>query len=241
LAPLFLYRDGVVKRAALRADQLLAPSQFLIDQYVAAGYPRSRFTYIENGIPTEAIRQVPRRSADGRLRVTYLGSLAWQKGVHVLIKAFNGLPTGIARLRIWGDPTVFADYGDYLDRLLFHPDARLMGRIPNERVGEVLADSDVVVVPSLWYENSPLVIQEARAAGVPVVASGHGALAEKVRHEVDGLLFAPGDMLDLRQTLWRLVEEPELLARLRQGVPPPVSVAEHAAHLEAIYGRLVDA
>jgi len=62
---------------------------------------------------------------------------------------------------------------------LADPGAQFKGPIPNERVGEVLADSDVVVVPSLWYENSPVVIQEARAARVPVIASGHGAMAEK--------------------------------------------------------------
>lgn len=239
LAPFLLYRDRVVKGAALRADRFLAPSRFLIDQYVAAGFPGDRFSYLENGIPVTHIRRVPWQPARGPLRVMFLGSLAWQKGVHVLVEAFNGLPAGVARLRIWGDPTVFPAYGDSLDRLLVHPDARLMGRIPNEQVGEALADSDVVVVPSLWYENSPLVIQEARAAGVPVVASGHGALAEKVRDGVDGLLFTPGDADSLRKALQRLVDEPDLLPRLRRSIPPPADVVDHAGQLETIYGQLV--
>jgi glycosyltransferase involved in cell wall biosynthesis len=239
LAPLFLYRDRAVKGAALQANRLVSPSRFLIDQYVAAGFPEGRFTYLENGIPLAHIRRVPWRPSDGPLRVTFLGSLAWQKGVHVLVEAFNGLPAGAARLRIYGDPAIFADYGDRLRRLLAHPAAQLMGRIANERVGEVLADSDVMVVPSLWYENSPVVIQEARAAGVPVVASGHGALAEKVRHGVDGLLFPPGDVAALRGTLQRLVDEPDLLPRLREGMALPMGIGEHVAQLETLYQQII--
>ena len=239
LAPLFVYRDWVVKGAALQATRFVSPSRFLIGQYAAAGFPEERFTYLENGIPLAHIRRVAWRPSDGPLRVTFLGSLAWQKGVHVLVEAFNCLPTGVARLRIWGDPTVFPDYGDHLGHVLDHPDAQLMGRIANERVGEILADSDVMVVPSLWYENSPVVIQEARAAGVPVVASGHGALAEKVRHGVDGLLFPPGDVAALRGTLQRLVDEPELLPRLREGVSPPAGIREHVAQLETLYQQIL--
>jgi glycosyltransferase involved in cell wall biosynthesis len=238
LAPLFLYRDRVVRQAALQADQFISPSKFLIDQYIAAGFPADRFLYLENGIPVEPIHRFPWQPADGPLRVTFLGSLAWQKGVHVLVEAFKDLPNGVARLRIWGDPDVFPSYVDYLQRLSTHADARLMGRIANERVGEVLADSDVMVVPSLWYENSPVVIQEARAAGVPVVASGHGALAEKVHHMEDGLLFSPGDVAALRLTLKRLVGEPDLLPRLRRNIPPPMDMDAHVRQLEEIYRRL---
>jgi glycosyltransferase involved in cell wall biosynthesis len=138
---------------------------------------------------------------------------------------------------VWGDPAVFPDYAARLRHLLdrCEADARLMGRIPNERVGEVLAESDVVVVPSLWYENSPIVIQEARAAGVPVIASDHGALSEKVRHGVDGLLFPPGDAAALRSALARLWEEPQLLSRLRAGIRPPNDMAGHVTALEALY------
>jgi glycosyltransferase involved in cell wall biosynthesis len=239
LAPLFLYRDRIVRRAALQAQRLISPSHFLIDRYIEEGFPADRFTYLENGLPTDHLRNLSWQPSNGPLRVTFLGSLAWQKGVHVLAEAFKALPPGTARLRIWGDPAVFSDYVDGVRRSLAHPDVEWMGRIANERVGEVLADSDVMVAPSVWYENSPIVIQEARAAGVPVVASGHGALAEKVRHEIDGLLFPPGDAVALRQALLRLVEEPDLLPRLRVGMPPPADMDEHMEQLETIYRQVV--
>ncbi len=239
LAPLFLYRDRLVRQAALQAHQFISPSEFLIGQYVAAGFAAHRFLHLENGIPVERIRRFPWQPSVGPLRVTFLGSLAWQKGVHVLVEAFHGLPSGAARLRVWGDPTVFPDYADRLRQMSTHPGIQFMGRIANERVGEVMAESDVVVVPSLWFENSPVVIQEARAAGVPVVASGHGALAEKVRHGVDGLLFPPGDAAALRQVLQETLDKPELLPSLRQNVPAAMDMDEHVRQLQDIYHQFV--
>jgi glycosyltransferase involved in cell wall biosynthesis len=239
LAPLFQYRDRVVGQAARQADQFISPSKFLIERYIAAGFPASRFLHLENGLRVEHIRRFPWQPPGGRLRVTFLGSLAWQKGVHIPVEAFNGLPSGIARLRIWGDPALFPDYVQSLRNLSAHPDIQFMGRITNERVGEVLADSDVMVVPSLWYENSPVVIQEARAAGVPVIASGHGALSEKVHHEVDGLLFPPGDAAALRRTLQRLAGDPDLLPRLRRQIPAPMDMDHHVQELENLYRRLI--
>ena len=93
-------------------------------------------------------------------------------------------------------------------------------------------------MPSLWYENSPLVIQEAFAAKVPVIASDLGALAEKVRHGLDGLLFPPGDAASLREVLRRLIEEPAILKCLRANIRPVKSMAEHAKEIEALYERL---
>jgi glycosyltransferase involved in cell wall biosynthesis len=211
----------------------------LIERYASSGFPKDRLHYLENGIPTEQIRSFARRPQGDRLRVSFLGSIAWQKGVHILAEAFNGLPTGSARLRIWGDPEVFPDYAARLKSLISHPDVEIMGRIANERVGEVLADSDVMVVPSVWYENSPVVIQESRAAGVPVVASDLGALAEKVRNGVDGLLFTAGDPAALRQALLSLLTEPDLLPRLRRNIPPPMDTQEHVRRLQGIYRKLV--
>jgi glycosyltransferase involved in cell wall biosynthesis len=239
LAPLFLYRDRVTRQAALQAQVLISPSRFLIEQYTQAGFPRDRFVHLENAVPVGRIRRIPWRPRAGPLRVTYLGALAWQKGVHLLAEAFEGLPPAGARLQIWGNPAAFPDYAGRVRALLADPDAQFKGTIANERVGEVLADSDVVVVPSLWYENSPVVIQEARAAGVPVIASGHGAMAEKVRHEVDGLLFTPGSAAALRQAIQRLIDDPDLLARLRQSPQPPMDLPDHVQQLEAVYDRVL--
>jgi len=105
-------------------------------------------------------------------------------------------------------------------------------------VPALLAEADVLVVPSIWYENSPLTLHEARLAGVPVVASGHGGLLELVAHEGDGLLFRPGSVPALRHALERLAGDRELLGRLRAASREVEEIGAHARVLEALYGDL---
>src|SRR6266403_1933587 len=119
------------------------------------------------------------------------------------------------------------------------PNVFFHGAYDNDRVGEVLADLDVVVVPSLWYENSPLTIQEAFIAGVPVITADAGGMAELVRDDVDGLRFRRGDVEDLRAKLQRVAADPEILERLRRGIPAVPTIEKHAAQLVDRYRSLL--
>ncbi len=179
------------------------------------------------------------------LRVGYIGSVLASKGVHVLLEAARRLPDP-ARvvLDIWGEVLPFhhdRDYGARLDALRQGHEAsiRLHGRYAQERLPGILAELDVVVVPSLWYEAYCLTIREARLAGVAVVVSDHGALAEAVRHDVDGLLFTPGDADALAAALSRLLDEPGLAARLVAASPTIRDESEAALQLRALYDRCV--
>jgi glycosyltransferase involved in cell wall biosynthesis len=212
---------------------VIAPSHFLIERYVEEGFPPERFICLENGIDLEHIQRYDRRPAeDGRVRFTYLGSLAWQKGVHVLVEAFRDIPPGEARLRIYGPPDVFPDYSARLRELANPANTSFEGQVPNEEVGQVLAETDVLVVPSLWYENSPVVIQEARAAGVPVLASDLGALPEKVGR--GGWLFPAGDVKTLQDHLKRIAKR-GISSTQRENTPSPRSIVEATEELLTIY------
>ena len=174
------------------------------------------------------------------MRFAYLGSLAWQKGVHVLVEAFIGIPAADATLRIYGSPDVFPDYAARLHQIADPANTSFEGLVPNEEVGRVLAEADVVIVPSLWYENSPVVIQEAFTAGVPVIASQIGALTEKVQHGVDGLLCTPGDVGALRETLRSFIERPGQIEGFRTRIPRPITLQQHSEEMERIYDTHVE-
>jgi glycosyltransferase involved in cell wall biosynthesis len=100
---------------------------------------------------------------------------------------------------------------------------------------QVLGAIDVLVVPSTWHENAPFVALEAHAAGLPVLASRFGGLAEVVRDEVDGELFPAGDIDDLARRLQRLLDEPDRLQRYRAAVQPPKTLAKAVDEFLAIY------
>jgi glycosyltransferase involved in cell wall biosynthesis len=160
--------------------------------------------------------------------------------VHILIDAFNGLPPS-ARLTIAGDENAFPGYCGLLRSRAQHAGIEFVGRLDREEVWGNLYQADVLVVPSLWYETSSLIVQEAFATGTPVIAAGHGALAERVHHDSDGLLTPPGDVLALRQALQRVMSEPDLLARLRAGIVPVVGLEEHARQVEQVYAQALAA
>ena len=99
----------------------------------------------------------------------------------------------------------------------------------------MLSALDVVVVPSLCYENSPLVIHEAFAAGIPVIATDLGGMRELVQHEVNGLLFERANVQNLAHQLQRITQEAHLLTELRRGIPQVKSVDHEADELVSVY------
>lgn len=242
-APLMARRNARLEPVFAGAARVLAPNAFVGDIYAALGFPAERLVVNPLGLdapPGLSERVAARRAARpaGPPRFGYVGSIARQKGVHVLIEALNALPDGAATLDVYGDMSTFADYTAQLRALARHSGIRFHGLLGRDRLWDALADLDALVLPTLWYEASPLVIREAFAAGLPIVASAIGAPGRMVRDGVDGLLFAPGDAAALRQALLALVERPELLARLRAAILPVRTVADHVAQIEAIYGEI---
>src|SRR5262249_11155778 len=112
------------------------------------------------------------------------------------------------------------------------------GRYEPDAVPAILAGLDALVVPSVWYESFSLVVREGFLAGVPVVASGHGAMAEAIEHGVNGLLFRPGDAADPAAPRRRLIADPALWERPATHPQRVASVADSAARHLALYASL---
>jgi len=237
IAGLFAYRAYLVRRAIRDVDLFVAPTAFVKEVFIKRGLPEGKVRQIDHGIDLQDKGGTKR--LDNRLHFAYIGGLAWQKGVHVLIEAFNKLDPERAVLSVYGDEEVFPSYVEDLHRMVRNPSIRFLGKLAHEQLGQVWAETDVLVVPSLWYETSSLVTQEAFAARVPVIASRLGALAEKVRHQVDGLLFAPGEPEALRKAMERLMETPSLLDDLRSHIRPVKTMAEHTDEILGLYQELM--
>jgi glycosyltransferase involved in cell wall biosynthesis len=174
--------------------------------------------------------------------VGFIGTLAPHKGCDILIQAFKILPPKLdPTLTIYGNLERFESFVKRL-RGLAGEDERITfaGTFPPERIGQVLAEMDVLVVPSRWYENTPLVVYSAFAAKTPVVATDLGGLSEVVEHEENGLLFELEDVEALARQLRRLGEEQGLLKKLRAGIGPVKSIGENVDELERLYGALVE-
>jgi glycosyltransferase involved in cell wall biosynthesis len=218
-------------------DQIVTPALFTRELLLDRGFSPQHVRLMRQGL-----RRLPPLAArewqPDQIRIGYMGQLAAHKGVHVLVEAFDSLSanTRSVELRIYGDATRFPSYTAKLRRTVGnHPGVRFMGSYNNERVAEVFSQFDVLVVPSLWYEISPLVILEAFSARVPVIASDLRNMNYQIRNEVDGLLFEAGNPRALKEKLQRLVDEPGLLSQLIDGIQPVHEIEHELRELEAIY------
>ncbi|MGE0825150.1 MAG: glycosyltransferase [Candidatus Binatia bacterium] len=230
-------RLAKVRKALAEVDLFLSPSRFLRERFIEFGIPQEKILYKDNGFDLaqfRSVRRPPQRHQ--RMVFAYIGTLVEHKGVHVLIEAFNRLGLVEAELRIYGDLHVFPDYTSQLRMLARHPAITFAGSFENRESSRILSGVDALVVPSLWFENSPLTIHEALLAGVPVIASQLGGMAEYVEHGRTGLLFRPGDVEDLRAQLEWIIAHPHAFTTMP--APSYVAIDEHARDLATIYREL---
>ena len=229
-----------VRAVCQQVSLFLAPSQFLRERFLAFGIPPGKIVFAECGLPEQPDLPNRRQMNPRELIFGYIGVVDPVKGIHLLVEAFA--PIRNAELRIYGGETDYAPYpdrGKFLAQLQQSPHIRMMGRYENQDVGRILREVDVVVAPSIWYENAPLVIREAFLARKPVVTAAFGGMREWVQDGVNGLLFQPRDVLDLRKTLQRFIDDPDLVHRLSKNFPPVQSIAADAQALEELYLTLM--
>jgi glycosyltransferase involved in cell wall biosynthesis len=179
-----------------------------------------------------------RRGEERPLVLGFIGTLASHKGCHVLLRAIQRFSAQELRLNIYGKHTDFPEYVAELKQLADgHESVSFCGTFPNGEIFNVLGGLDALVVPSVWNENTPLVVYSAQAAGCPVVGSDVPGIAEAVTSDVDGLLFEPGSVEALSLALKRLLEERGLLAGLAANSRPPKSISAYVEELLQEWGR----
>jgi glycosyltransferase involved in cell wall biosynthesis len=224
-------------------DLVIGPSRFLRQKLLDTGrFDAHRVLYSDYGTLTDNVRAISKKpDARGRVRFGYVGSLVWYKGVDVLVKAMGRLVGQSAVLHVYGDfkPGADAHHAE-LERLARESGADVVfhGRFDNRDIAKVYEEIDVLVVPSVWFENSPITIHESYLFKTPLVVSNIGGMAELVRDGVDGLHFEVGDDADLARVLGRFVEEKDLLARLSRDWPRIKTMSEDAAEMEVRYKSL---
>ncbi|MDY7079017.1 MAG: glycosyltransferase family 4 protein [Chloroflexota bacterium] len=230
-------RNRLLRRGMKASGGLIAPTEFVRRWYIEHHAPAEKLLTLQPGLGPATFVSPQKQRPNGPVRFAYIGGLSWQKGIHTIVEAFGGIH-GPGELWIAGDESFDPTYVALL-RAQATPGVRFLGRLAREEVWETLAQVDVVLVPSLWYETFSFILSEAFIAGVPVIASRLGPLADRVRDGVDGLLIPPGDVDAWRAALQRLLDEPDLLARLRANVHPPMTLEEHVDQLELLYAQLV--
>jgi glycosyltransferase involved in cell wall biosynthesis len=243
----FVARKAFILEHLSLTDAYCAPSGFVRDRYVAWGLPGHKTRVIENGLETMVVPPRRRRSkGEGRNVFGYFGQIHPYKGLLQLLAAFVEL----AKDR--ETPARLVIHGAYLE--LNHPRyieafqqalakcgscVQFAGPYERDRLGELMGEVDWVVVPSIWWENAPYVIEEALACGRPVLCSNIGGMREKIREGIDGVWFPVGDPRALAATIRRLAREDRIWKRLRRTLRRPTSLDVSAAGYFALYQEIL--
>jgi glycosyltransferase involved in cell wall biosynthesis len=251
----FFLRKRLILRNFEHVDLFLSPSRFLKQRYEDWGIAPERIVHCENGRPVWTLDEIPERPRNNRFVISFFGQIVFHKGVDVFLKA--ALEYALMRDRALaredaGFPEIrFAIHGkmgnlpeklrDTLDALLETANEVVDDHGPYQpsQMKDLVQSTDAVVVPSIWWENSPMVIQEAFMAKKPVICSNIGGCAEHVEDRISGLHFPVGNHFALLNRILELAGNHELYSRLVAGIPPVMTTRAMFELLDGEYQRIM--
>jgi glycosyltransferase involved in cell wall biosynthesis len=201
--------------------------------------PAGKIRVIKQGLPHSTITGPAAVIPESPLRLIFIGRISQFKGVHLLLKALEGIEPSKVELVIYGPTNEDGYAADCRQQTALMKNIKWMGTIQKESVLSEMRQYHALCLPSTFSEMSPLVIQEAFAAGIPVIASNVYGNAEQIKDGVNGLLFRFNDALSLREQLLRCINDPQLLFQLKQGVLSPRSFQEVGDEYHELYQELL--
>lgn len=203
------------------------------------GIPANKMKVILQALPLD-IESAPynQNKKQTPLRLIFVGRIDEFKGVHLLIKAAGFFTAEQIQLDIFGN----APNPDFLKKCKIetatYRHINWMGKLEQQQVVSTISKYDALILPSTFSEMSPLVIQEAFAAGVPVIGSNVYGIAELVKNDKTGWLFQFNDIDSLQKLLTRLVENPAVIQKCKAQLPVPTSFAELATQYMELYNEI---
>ncbi|HEY0810004.1 MAG TPA: glycosyltransferase [Longimicrobiales bacterium] len=235
-------RHDQTRRILGLADHVVAPAEWVVRLLIILGVPEQKITLSRQGVRKTTTAH--KRTTSEKLRLIYVGRLEPMKGIHLLMRALKMMPAAAIELHVYG--VVQNDAHQAFRRELqrdFERDRRVVVHEPvgADDVVDAIAQYDVLVAPSQQLETGPLVVLEAFAAGIPVVGSKLGGIAELVEHNVNGLLVDDARAESWANALKALVADRALLMRLAANVRAPRSMATVAEEMDVVYTKALQA
>ena len=242
-------RHQAAKGLFEQVDHVVAVAEWVRELLVRSGVPAEKITLSRQGLPYLATQSgdggpsTPAASAARRLQFAFLGRLDPVKGVEILIDALRRVPRLAVSLDIYAvvqGPSARDMEARLLRKAAPDPRLRFLPPMAANEVVERLRDYDALLVPSQWLETGPLVVYEAFAAGIPVIGSNLGGIAELVTNGDNGILVEPhSDVSAWTRAITRFVENPDLPVQLKSRRRPVRTMEDAAADMQTVYEKAV--
>lgn len=239
-------REREIKAFFSNVDMYVSPSEFLKERYVQWGVDANKIAVIENGL-TQGVKVPPRKLHDGEVRgrFAYFGQINPFKGLDVILEAIGLLPKKIRKqitLDVFGTGLEYQsqEYQQKIKEILarYPSIIRYHGPYEQDELSMLMSDIDWVVMGSIWWENSPLVIQEAYKYGRPVICPNIGGMAEKVLPGVGGVHYRVGDSVSLSSVMGGLVRHPQTFDSLLGTLPDYPDIHHQSLRHIELYRKL---
>ncbi len=230
-------RNIAIKIMLSKIDWIITTSNSVMKKLIENSFitpsmlKNNKAVILEYGINTSKLLKINKKPSD-KIRFGFIGSMAERKGLHVLIEAFNMLHSSKAILYIYS----WGNVKPLIDKSKNNSDIRFMGSFL-DNVSEPYSKIDVLIVPSITYEGYGLVVLEAFAAKIPIIASNIPALNEFVKNNQNGLLFNTGDINDLCKKMKMIIDNPDLIERFKLNIPSVKSIEQYTQECEIIYQK----
>jgi glycosyltransferase involved in cell wall biosynthesis len=227
-----------------RADRILPATRFLANLLICHGVNPNRVSVVPYGVDIGDLPDkipMPKQFCEKNpLRLGFIGTLSEMKGPHIAVGALSHIAKrkGAAVLEIYGK---LDNQNPYCRKLLEKVESvrttcQFKGLFPSEKMGEVLRGLHLLIIPSLWYESTPLVLCSALRAGTPVLVSRLGGMTEAVTEGRNGFSFSAGDAEALGEIIGKILDDPEILIRIQDHFEPRLrSTSDYAKDVEAEY------
>jgi glycosyltransferase involved in cell wall biosynthesis len=236
----YMLRTQLLRGAFALAHRVTCPSRSTADLLLRGGIDGRRMVVVDYGVPPLPGVVVDQPRPHTPFRFGFLGTLGPHKGLWVPLRAAELLGDGPWRLEIHGGPVRDPELRDRLDRARAGGRVEFLGPYRRGDLPRILSGLDALIIPSLWPETGPLVWMEAVAAGLPVIGSRIGAIADRIEHDRDGLLVPAGDDDALAGAMEALMLG---YPRLRQGALERVvrTVSDAALEFLTVYREALEA
>lgn len=229
-------RHAEIRNFLAATDRVVAPANWAMAVLRRVGVPDAKLLLNRQGVFAAATQRLPHERGAGVLRLAFLGRLDPTKGLHVVLDALSRIPNAEVSLTIF---PAGPSGGAYVERLrtLIGSDRRVELHDPIEQADVIhkLTGFDALVVPSQWLETGPLVVLEAFEAGIPVIGSDLGGIAELVTDGIDGVLVPPEDAEQWARVIGALATEDARYEQLTKNVRPARTMRDVALDMAKVY------
>ncbi len=232
------HRRNWVRRVFDDVDLFISPSKFLREFFIRHGLPDDKIIFSDNGFLLPDVEM--KNEVKFPLRFGYIGTWIPSKGVDLALKAFQDVQPGKARLIVYGFFPGYDGFEHYEDELksLAGSAVEFKGKYGPDEVYEILQEMDCLIMPSIWWENSPMTIHEAFASRVPVITADVGGMAEQIS-EGGGMTFEHRNPRSLQTVIHKIIENPSLLSDMQTSIPTVKSIESFAGEIVDLYQDLI--